>query len=108
MIILSYAPWSMTLTSKDLEHLAGFLSALGLSEEEKQKMGPQLEDIIALVGQLSAIDTSDVAYQSHLQAEGYVATEGVVSYDDPEGLLRNVQHQVEQCGIVLKTSLKGK
>jgi len=72
------------------------LSALGLSAEETEKVKPQLENIIALIGQLSAVDTSDVAYQSHLQTEGYVASQGVIGYDDPEGLLKNVKHQLEK------------
>lgn len=48
----------------DIEYLAR-LARLDLSEEEKQTLAPQLEEIIAFVDQLQAVDVEGVEPTAH-------------------------------------------
>lgn len=96
----------MVLTIQDIQHLSD-LGGVWLSEEQMRHLLPQLENIFEMVGQLSAVDTTDIEYASHIQHEWATSAEGVVEYPDPAGLLSNVtKHDIEHGGIVLKTSLK--
>lgn len=52
------------ITLKDVEYVAA-LSRLGLGAEEKELYRGQLGDILAYVGKLNELDTSDVAPMTH-------------------------------------------
>ncbi len=49
----------MKLSKKDIEHVAE-LARLDLSDEEKERYGNQLSDILTYVNQLSEVDTDGV------------------------------------------------
>ncbi|MEK7122227.1 MAG: Asp-tRNA(Asn)/Glu-tRNA(Gln) amidotransferase subunit GatC [Patescibacteria group bacterium] len=59
----------MTLTKKDIEHVAD-LARLELAEEEKERFASQLSSILEYVGQLVSVDTTGVTY--HYTVEGLV------------------------------------
>lgn len=55
----------MAVTVKDVEHIAK-LARLEFSNEEKQEFTHQLNEILAYVGQLNKLDTSNVEPLSHV------------------------------------------
>jgi aspartyl-tRNA(Asn)/glutamyl-tRNA(Gln) amidotransferase subunit C len=55
----------MSVTLKDVEHVAA-LARLSFSEEEKQKLTDQLNDILRYMDQLNTLDTSAVEPLSHV------------------------------------------
>ncbi|MBU0686323.1 MAG: Asp-tRNA(Asn)/Glu-tRNA(Gln) amidotransferase subunit GatC [Candidatus Margulisbacteria bacterium] len=54
----------MTISKKDVEHVAK-LARLGLSEEEKEKLTQQLNDILKYAEQINQLDTDKVPPTSH-------------------------------------------
>jgi aspartyl-tRNA(Asn)/glutamyl-tRNA(Gln) amidotransferase subunit C len=50
----------MTLTRDDVAHVA-MLARLGLSDEEMERYGHQLDAILAAISKLNEVDTSNVA-----------------------------------------------
>jgi len=54
----------MAITHEQLLHVAG-LARLELREDELERLGSQLNDIIAAVGKVSELDLSDVPPTSH-------------------------------------------
>jgi aspartyl-tRNA(Asn)/glutamyl-tRNA(Gln) amidotransferase subunit C len=55
----------MSVTIKDVEHVAS-LAKLSFSEEEKQKLAAQLNEILKYMDQLDQLDTSNVEPLSHV------------------------------------------
>lgn len=55
----------MSVTIKDVEHVAA-LARLSFSEEEKQKLTAQLNEILRYMEQLNTLDTSNVEPLSHV------------------------------------------
>ena len=49
----------MSVTIKDVEHVAS-LARLSFSEEEKEKLVRELNEILAYMEQLNSVDTTDV------------------------------------------------
>ena len=49
----------MKITREEIDHLA-MLSDFSLSEEEKESLGHDLENIISYISQLDELDTKDV------------------------------------------------
>ena len=49
----------MTLTPRDVEHVAT-LARLGLDEQERRRLGLELEAILDHVSRLQQVDTSDI------------------------------------------------
>jgi aspartyl-tRNA(Asn)/glutamyl-tRNA(Gln) amidotransferase subunit C len=54
----------MAIDREQLRHVA-HLARLELSDEELERLGPQLNDIIAAVSKVSELDLSDVPATSH-------------------------------------------
>ena len=54
----------MAIEREQLRHVA-HLARLELSDEELERLGPQLNDIIAAVSKVSELDLSDVPPTSH-------------------------------------------
>jgi aspartyl-tRNA(Asn)/glutamyl-tRNA(Gln) amidotransferase subunit C len=54
----------MAIEHEQLRHVA-HLARLELSDEELERLGPQLNDIIAAVSKVSELDLSDVPATSH-------------------------------------------
>lgn len=57
----------MKITKKDVEHVAK-LARLRLTEEEKEKFGEQLSEILEYVEKLNVLDTAHVEPTSHVVA----------------------------------------
>jgi len=55
----------MSVTIKDVEHVAS-LARLSFSEEEKQKLTLQLNEILEYMEQLNQLDTNNVEPLSHV------------------------------------------
>ncbi len=55
----------MSVTIKDVEHVAS-LAKLCFSEDEKQKLTSQLNEILAYMEQLNQLDTTNVEPLSHV------------------------------------------
>ena len=55
----------MRLSHEEVEHIA-LLSRLKLSDEERERMTTQLNDIMAFFEQLGELDTTDVEPTSHV------------------------------------------
>ena len=55
----------MRLSQKEVEHIA-LLARLKLTDEERQRMTTQLNDIMGFFEQLGELDTTDVPPTSHV------------------------------------------
>ena len=55
----------MRLSQKEVEHIA-LLSRLKLTDEERERMTTQLNDIMGFFEQLGELDTTDVPPTSHV------------------------------------------
>lgn len=92
----------MTLTEKELDHLAK-LSKLNLKPEEKEKFQKGLESIVDFLGQLNEIDTSE---SEEIEEESKITPfTQQEKFDDPKALIKNSAHQKGDF-IAVKTSLK--
>lgn len=69
----------MAITREEIEHIAQ-LSRLDLSEEEKDKFGPQLDAILEYINQLNEVDTSKI--ESTAQVSGLVDVWRADAVDD--------------------------
>jgi aspartyl-tRNA(Asn)/glutamyl-tRNA(Gln) amidotransferase subunit C len=55
----------MTLSADDIAHVA-MLARLGLSEDERERLGAQLDAILEHISRLDKVDTSQVAETAHV------------------------------------------
>jgi len=90
------------ITHEDLEKLAK-LSALNLSEEEKTKLLPQLENIIGFVWQLQECDVS-LDWETSEDELVMKTNTGLKECISRESLLKNVSHPTDSGMIELETS----
>lgn len=66
-----------SLTKKDIAHLAN-LSQLSLTEDEKAKIGDQLNETLQYVANLDDLDTSTVHAASHVSGKTNTFREDVI------------------------------
>ena len=86
----------MSVTIKDVEHVAA-LARLSFSEEEKQKLTAQLNDILRYMEQLNQLDTSNVEPLSHVIELKNVFREDVLRPSLPrEEALKNAPAKTEE------------
>ena len=79
----------MKITKKDVEHVAK-LARLRLTEEEKEKFGKQLSEVLEYVEKLNELDTTRIEPTSHVVALKNVMREDEVKPSLPaEEVLRN-------------------
>lgn len=89
----------MQITKDQLDHLAD-LSSLQLTEEEKERLLPHLENILAFVGKLQECDVDQINPLAHPQDDVVLHTnEGVGAFAAPESILANVQHEIRNGAI---------
>lgn len=111
----------MAITKDQLDHLAK-LCRIALTDEEKTRLGGQLNQIIAFVEQLQACDVEGIEPMAHPQ-EGVTlrprrldetsreaGLEGVSTVDQGssdlgEKFLKNVQHPLKNRQIEVKSTL---
>lgn len=86
----------MAVTVKDVEHIAK-LARLEFSNEEKQEFTHQLNEILAYVGQLNKLDTSNVEPLSHVVELNNIFREDEVKQGlTPEEALQNAPSKSER------------
>lgn len=68
----------MSVTLRDVEHVAS-LARLSFTEEEKQRLTQQLNEILAYMEQLNSLDTSHVEPLSHVIELNTVFREDVLT-----------------------------
>lgn len=86
----------MPVTIKDVEHVAA-LAHLSFSEEEKQKLTDQLNEILRYMEQLNTLDTSSVEPLSHVIELQNVFREDVRRPSLPrEEALKNAPSRTEE------------
>lgn len=80
------------------------LSALRLSEEEKQVMIDKMDGVINLLNKIGDLDTGVTDQWVEIPVtEGMYVHEGVEDFGDTDALLANVQHEVSGKAIVVKS-----
>ncbi len=86
----------MSVTIKDVEHVAA-LARLSFSEEEKQKLTAQLNEILRYMEQLNQLDTSNVEPLSPVIELKNVFREDVLRPSVPrEEALKNAPAKTEE------------
>jgi aspartyl-tRNA(Asn)/glutamyl-tRNA(Gln) amidotransferase subunit C len=93
----------MKITTEMVDYIS-VLSRLSLPQAEKEKMTGELEQIIAYMDTLNALDTTDVEPMSHVFPVKNVLREDEVqpSFDRAE-LLKNAPNRDEEAFLVPKT-----
>lgn len=90
-----------SITKPQLQHLAK-LTSLKLSDEEIERLLPQMEQIIQFVGILQEVELDDAVVCA---SEGILETrEGVWSSMDRDIFMSNVKHPITQDLITIETS----
>ena len=93
----------MKITTEMVDYIST-LSRLKLPEEEKEKMTGELEQILAYMDTLNALDTSGVEPMSHVFPVKNVVREDEVAPSAPRAeLLANTPAPDEQAFLVPKT-----
>lgn len=90
------------ITHDDLDKLAK-LCALELSAEDKEKLLPQLESIIGLVGKLQECDT-EISPEDEAELKTMMLNSWLQPTIDRADFLRNVSHPTDRDMIELNTS----
>lgn len=86
----------MTVTLKDVEHIAG-LARLELSDEEKEKFTHQLNQILTYVEKLNELDTTNVEPLSHvIELKNRFREDRVEPGLTPEEALRNAPSRTDK------------
>ncbi len=86
----------MPVTIQDVEHVAA-LARLSFTEEEKQKLTAQLNEILRYMEQLNSLDTSNVEPLSHVIELRNVFREDVLHPSVPrEEALKNAPSHTEE------------
>ena len=86
----------MSVTMKDVENVAA-LARLSFTDEEKQKLTGQLNDILKYMEQLNRLNTDAVEPLSHVIEFSNVFRDDVVKPGIPRGeALRNAPAKTEQ------------
>lgn len=86
----------MSVTLKDVEHIAG-LARLELSDEEKEKFTHQLNQILTYVEKLNELDTTNVEPLSHvIELKNRFREDRVEPGLTPEEALRNAPSRTDK------------
>ena len=88
------------IKTEDIEYVAK-LAKLRLTDEEKEKLTPQMADIINFANKISELDTENVEPTNHILRVQNVMREDVVvpSYDRNE-IIKNAPKKEAGCIIV--------
>jgi len=93
------------ITSQQLDHLAK-LSRIQLTDEDREILLPQLEQILLFVGHLDEVDVSDVL-DGKVCGDSWclVVREGVVHSGLGKEILANVQHPLTNNAVTITDKL---
>ena len=93
------------ISAEQLDHLA-MLSALNISDKEKEVLLPHLEQILWFVGQLENCDIEGVEVSPSVHDDATLpCREGIEDCGLREEFLANVQHPVHDGAIEIKSML---
>lgn len=90
----------MSLTSKELDRIS-HLCAIPLSIEEKTKFLWQLDAIIGFMNQLDNVKT----FSFWNQNQSVLFPQISPLFNDSDALLKNVNHRMQQGGIIVKSAV---
>ena len=86
----------MSVTIKDVEHVAK-LARLEFTQEEKEKLVHELNDVLAYMEKLNELDTKHVEPLSHVNEVNNIFREDVVTPSYPrEEMLKNAPDKNEE------------
>jgi aspartyl-tRNA(Asn)/glutamyl-tRNA(Gln) amidotransferase subunit C len=92
----------MKVTKETIEHVAN-LARLNLTEQEKEKLTNEMENIISFVDKLNELDTSNITPMEHVKSIRNVFREDVVSESLDRGkMLANAPSHEKGCFKVPK------
>ena len=87
----------MSITRKDVEHVAG-LCRLGLGEDEKARYETELNDVLEFMEKLNELDTEGIEPTTHvLDLQNVFRKDVVVPSIDVEEALANAPDREEDC-----------
>jgi len=88
-----YNPKNMTLSKKDVEHVAS-LARLGLSEAEKEGFAKQLSEILAFADTIKKLPTEGVLPTSHsIPMKNVFRDDKVKPCEDVESIIANAPEE---------------
>lgn len=87
----------MKITKEQVEHVAG-LARLNLTEEEKEKLTVEMENLIVFADKLNELDTTGIEPTAHAIPMNNVFRDDVVEPSYPrEKILANAPSQEDGC-----------
>jgi aspartyl-tRNA(Asn)/glutamyl-tRNA(Gln) amidotransferase subunit C len=93
----------MKITEETVQYVAA-LAKLTVSEEEKQKVAKDLENILDYIASMDELDTDGIEPMSHvLPVKNVFREDVVVNQDDREELLKNAPKKKDGSFAVPKT-----
>jgi aspartyl-tRNA(Asn)/glutamyl-tRNA(Gln) amidotransferase subunit C len=93
----------MKITEETVQYVAA-LAKLTVSEEEKQKVAKDLENILDYIASMDELDTDGIEPMSHvLPVKNVFREDVVVNQDDRERLLKNAPKKKDGSFVVPKT-----
>jgi len=94
----------MHLADQEFEKLQN-LACISFDSEEKKIFLEKLEGVIEFLWQLKNVSVVSDEVKGTSDNKYLEPKEGVEEYDDPKGLLRNVEHEVMNESVVVKSVL---
>lgn len=93
----------MKVTEETIQYVAA-LAKLTVSEEEKQSVAKDLDNILDYIATMDKLDTEGIEPMSHVLPVSNVFREDVVlNIADRDNLLKNAPKQKDGCFVVPKT-----
>lgn len=94
----------MKLTEKELEKLQK-LACIKLNQEEKDKLWNQLENIITLLDELGKLDLWNESLVLDQEVNNLKTIYGTNNSEDKDKLFQNVEHEIINNSIVIKSAI---
>lgn len=103
MIIIRKAGNDMRITEETVQYVAA-LAKLKVSEEEKQKVAKDLDNILDYIETMNELDTEGVEPMSHvLPVKNVFREDVVINENNRDELIKNAPKKKDGCFAVPKT-----
>jgi aspartyl-tRNA(Asn)/glutamyl-tRNA(Gln) amidotransferase subunit C len=94
---------AMKITQETVQYVAA-LAKLTVSEEEKQSVAKELDQILDYIETMNELDTENIEPMSHvLPVKNVFREDMVVNQDDRDQLVKNAPMSKDGCFVVPKT-----
>lgn len=94
-----------TVSLQEIEHLA-HLARLKLTQEQKESLVWDMENILWLIGKLEEVNVDDVSTDWFPHIDHHMKLQEWVEQDkNSDAMLQNVKHPLKDKAIVVKSSL---